>query len=174
MVTSWSISIQIGQTTPHFWTSFPAQASRNGPEVFLKIFLSIFSIFIMLILISLPKINTYWLWYTLLAMFSCSAVIQSIISYLTSKKIILHVMLILYDAKLIISHLFDVQKENIARRVSHSSCTPFLRSFLVRRWYRVLFLIWRQKKILHVYASCVPLWSRVLFLIWRQKRKHYM
>ena len=50
----------------------------------------------------------YFLWYTLLAMFSCSAVIQSIISYLTSKKT-LHVILIL----LFISHLFDVEKENI-------------------------------------------------------------
>ena len=43
MVTSWSVSIQIGQTIPRFWTSFWAQASRNGPKLFMKIFLTIFS-----------------------------------------------------------------------------------------------------------------------------------
>ena len=146
MVTSWSISIQIWQTNPHFWTSFWAKASRDVPKLFIKVFLSIFLILIMFITISLPKINTYWLWYTLLVMFSCSTVIRSIISYLTSKKKTLHVMLILYDVKVIISHLFDVKKGNITSRVSHSSGTPYLQCYIVWRWYRVLFLIWRQKR----------------------------
>ena len=58
----------------------------------------------------------YFLWYTLLAMFSCSAVIQSIISYLTSKKKILHV-------KLIISHLFHVEKKKHGKQgVSKPIC----------------------------------------------------
>ena len=42
MVTSWSVSIQIGQTIPRFSTSFWAQASRNGPKLFMKIFLNDF------------------------------------------------------------------------------------------------------------------------------------
>ena len=104
----------------------------------------------MLIKISLSETNTYRLWYNLRAKFSRSAVIQSIISYLNSKKKTLHVMLILYDVKLFIFHFFDVQKEIITSSVSQCSDTPYLQCYLV------------------------PWSSRVVFLIGREKRKHYM
>ena len=66
--------------------------------------------------------QAYFLWYTLLAMFSSSPLIQSIISYLTSKKKILHVILILSDVKLLISHLFHVEKKHCKQGVPKPIC----------------------------------------------------
>ena len=103
MIISWSIFIQIAQTTPHFWTSFRAEAICDCPK------LSIKNIFVDIVNFHYVRNNLASLWYTLLAMFSCSAVIQSIISYLTSKKKILRVIFILYDVKFFISYLFDVK-----------------------------------------------------------------
>ena len=61
--------------------------------------------------------------------------IQGIISYLTSKKKTLDVMMFLSDVKLFISHLFDVEKENMTYNV-----------YFIWRQIVHFSLIWRQKR----------------------------
>ena len=165
MVTSWSISFQIAQTTPHFWISFQAKANRNGPNLFLKLFLSILSISIVLITISLPDTNTYWLWYTLLGMFSWSAVIQGIISYLTSKNKTLDVMLILSEVKLFISHVFDVRKEKITSPTALVHCTAMFSCSAVIKG--IISYLTSKNKTLHV--MLIFIWRQIVnfSLIWR-------